>query len=88
MKLWQYILMAALLATMPVLSACESSEEQNSQQKAYDDAIKAYQEQLKDYQERREAYQDEVNKAYVEYEKEMNIWYEQRQKQLKELAGQ
>jgi hypothetical protein len=98
MKLWQGLLLAVLLAVLPVLSACELFGTGTSpEQQAYEEQLKAYreyQEKLKAYRERREAYNRELIEAYneqmkevyKEYERGIETWNEERQKQWEELG--
>jgi hypothetical protein len=100
MKLWQCLLLAVLLAVLPVLSACELlGTGQSAEQKAYEERLKAYreyQEQLKAYQERQEAYNrelieaynEQLKKVYGEYEKGIETWHEERNKQLEEIGAE
>ena len=97
MKLWQGLLLAVLLAFLPVLSACELlGFGPSPEQQAYEEQLKAYreyQEKLKAYQERREAYNRELIEAYneqlkevyKEYEKGIETWHEERNKQWEEI---
>ena len=88
MRLWQVVLLVVLLAVIPVLSACETSKAEISRQEAYREAMRIYQEQMQAYNERTGAYQEELNKAYKEYEKELQNWYEAQQEELKQLTGE
>ena len=88
MRLCKVFLLTALIVVMPVFSACGTNEAENTNQRAYDQALREYQERMAIYQEQREIYQKELEEAYGEYAKELGIWYEQQQKQAEELIKQ
>ena len=82
MKLYQGILLAVLLATVPVLSACFGpSAAEKAQQEAYRETLEAYQKQMEEYNKQMEEYEKERAEAIEEYLKQWQIWYEQQQQQ-------
>ena len=89
MKLQQGILLAVLLAVMPVISACDLSglgnEKQRQQQAYYEEQLKAYQKQQEIQRQQQEAYNEDVTKAWEQWAKEYKLWYEQQQQQLQQL---
>ena len=83
MRVWQCILLAALVVVMPVLSACDLLGLGGGQQsKEYqEEQIKAIQKQREAYRKQTEAYYEERNKALKEYEEAYKLWWEQQQEQ-------
>lgn len=88
MKLYQVILLTALIVVAPVFSACSTNTAENAQQRAYNQTLREYQERMDAYQEQRAIYQKELEEAYGEYAKQLGIWYDQQQKQAEELIKQ
>ena len=60
MKLYQGILLAVLLAVVPLLSACGPSAADRARQEAYRQAIVAYQKQVNEYNKQKE---EEIGRA-------------------------
>jgi hypothetical protein len=82
MKKWQGLLLALLIATVPVLSACDmlGLNSKSKEQKAYEQQMKAIQMQQEANQKAQEdfnkALEDGLNKYYQEYQQ-----YQQSQQQ-------
>jgi len=90
MKLWQGLLLVVLLAVLPVLSACELFGTGTSpEQQAYEEQLKAYRERREAYnRELIEAYNEQMKEVYKEYERGIETWNEERQKQWEELGAE
>jgi hypothetical protein len=88
MKKWQGILLALLIVTVPVLSACDmlGLDSKSKKQKAYEEQMKAIQMQQEINQKAQEefnkALQDGLNKYYQEYQQ-----YQQNQ-QMQQMQQQ
>jgi DNA phosphorothioation-dependent restriction protein DptG len=77
MKKYYAIILAALVALLPVLSACDLLGMGNSQDKDrqyYEEQIKAYQKAQEADQKNREAYNEGLKKGLEEYYKAYNEW--------------
>ena len=77
MKKYYVILLAILVASLPVLSACSSLGIGNSQDKDrqyYDQQIKAYQQAQEADQKNREAYNEALKKGLEDYYKAYSEW--------------
>jgi DNA phosphorothioation-dependent restriction protein DptG len=77
MKKNYLILLAILVASLPVLSACDLLGMGNSQDKDrqyYEQQIKAYQQAQEADQKNREAYNEALKKGLEDYYKTYNEW--------------
>jgi transposase-like protein len=77
MKKYYAILLAALVALLPIFSACNSLGIGNSQSKDrqyYEDQLRAYQKAQEADQKAREAYNEALKKGLEEYYKAYNEW--------------
>ena len=70
MKFWQVILLAVLLAVMPIVSACGPSKAKLAQEKAYRDQLKALKEQQDAYQKSNTEYQKSLAEGLQRYTEE------------------
>jgi DNA phosphorothioation-dependent restriction protein DptG len=77
MKKHYAILLAILVASLPVLSACASLGIGNSQEKErqqYEQQLKAYQQAQEADQKNREAYNEALKKGLEDYYKSYSEW--------------
>ncbi len=89
MKLWHYLLLAAVLVVVPVLSACGPSESEIAYQEAYRKALIEYQKDMDEYQKQNEAYREQLAKGLEEYLKAYQDYQRNLQEQqLQELQKQ
>lgn len=86
MKLGQGILLAVLLAVVPILSACGPSAAERAQQEHYRRTLEAYKEQAEAYQEQQETYRKELAESLAKYLQEYQEYQQKlQQQQLQEL---
>ena len=86
MRLWLGILLAVLIAAVPVLSSCTGQSEYERQQEYYRQVLEAYQKQQKEYNENYrkalEEYQKEMQKSYQAAADNLTEYYEKRTEQM------
>ncbi len=91
MKIWQAILLSMLLATIPVLSACDLMGISNSKQKQqeyYRQQLEAYQKAQEANQKQQEEYYKNLQQGFNEWAKAYSEWQQQQQQQqLGQLEG-
>ena len=91
MKLRRSILVAMLLAMVPVLSACEllgTGNEQQTQRDYYEQQLKAIQKVQEANRQQEEAYYKQVQQGLDEWAKEYGEWQKQQQQQQVEQFTQ
>ena len=82
MKLFQGILLAALLAVVLIFSACFGpSAAERAQQEDYRQALETYQEQMEEYNKQMEEYNQKRAEALQEYLNQWQLWQQQQQQQ-------
>ena len=94
MKIWQSILLASLLMTMPVFSACDlfggGSQEQR-QREYYERQLEAYKKVQEANRKQQEAYNEQIRQGLEEWAKVYKAWQEQQlqqqMRQLEQLEG-
>jgi uncharacterized protein HemX len=85
MKKWQGILLAILIAAVPVLSACDmlGFDSKSKQQKEYEERLKAIEEQQEANRKAQEEYYKQLEDSLNDYLKQ----YQEYQKQQLEQQG-
>lgn len=82
MKLTRGILLAILVAVVPILSACfDSNAAERAQQEAYRQAMEEYQQQRAEYNRQVEEYNRQQAEALANYMKQWQEWQQQDQQQ-------
>ena len=85
MKIWQAILLAVLLVTMPVLSSCDLLGIGNSRQRQQADYYKRQLEAIQKVQEanrqQQEAYNKQLQQGLNEWSEVYSEWQQQQQQQ-------
>ena len=96
MKLWQGILLAVILAAVPLLSACEQlglggPSEYERQRAYYEQQVEAYKKVQESNRQQQEAYNQQVAEGLQQWSEAYGIWQEQQKKlqqqQLEQLDG-
>ena len=87
MKLFQGILLAALLAVVLIFSACFGpSAAERAQQEDYRQALETYQKQMEEYNKQTEEYNQKRVEALQEYLNQWQLWQQQQIQQAIEVA--
>ena len=92
MKIWQAVLLSMLLATMPVLSACDllgiGDSKEKRQQEHYRQQIEAIKEVQEANQKAQEEYNKQLQKGLEEWGQAYRDWQERQLKQqLQQVEG-
>lgn len=90
MKKWQGILLAILIATVPVLSACDMlgfGDSKSKQQKEYEERLRAIQEQQEANQKAQEEYYKQLEESLNKYLQEYQEYQQQQQQQQLQQQG-
>lgn len=92
MKLWHGILVAVILAVVPLLSACEElglggSSEYERQQEYYEQQLEAFKKVQESNRQQQEAYNRQVAEGLKQWSEAYDTWLEQQQKQQLEQFG-
>lgn len=90
MKIWQVIILAVLLVSLPVLSACNAlGLGGNDEEELYRQQLEAYQQQREAYQKYREEYYKTLEEGLNEYmEAYQDYQNQQTQQQIQQSGGQ
>jgi hypothetical protein len=67
MKIWQVIILAVLLVSLPVLSACGLFGGSNDEEEYYRQQLEAYRQQQEDYRKYQEEYYKRLEEGLNEY---------------------
>jgi Flp pilus assembly protein TadB len=88
MKKWQAILLAALVAIVPLLTSCDMlGLGKSKQEKEYEQRIKAIQEQQEANQKAQEEYNKQLQESLNKYLQEYQQYQEQQQMQQLQQQG-
>ncbi|HJX13403.1 MAG TPA: hypothetical protein VJ377_07750 [Dehalococcoidales bacterium] len=90
MKVWQVLLLAILIVSMPVLSACDllGVGGGNKDREYYEQQLEAYRKVQEANRKAQEAYNEQVRKGLEEYTKAYQQWQRQQlEQQMRQIQG-